>query len=209
MISYTITACDEHVELDVLLNFLRTTMKKDHEIVLQMDSEKVTDAVRGIALLYKSRIPVMKVIEYPLNGDFSSFKNNLRSHCSNKWIFNIDADEIPSEFLVENLDSILQSNDEVDVIVVPRWNIVSGITDDHIQHWRWKFDNEGRVNWPDWQMRIYKNKDQIRWKNKVHEVLEGFDKYAMLPEEKDYCLFHKKSIDRQEKQNNFYDNMVK
>jgi hypothetical protein len=209
MISYTITACDEHIELDTLLNFLRTTIKKEDEIVLQLDSEKVTDAVRGIALLYKSRIPVMKVVEFPLNGDFSSFKNNLKMNCSNKWIFNIDADEIPSEFLLENIHSILQSNDNVDVIVVPRWNIVSGITDDHIQKWRWKFDNEGRINWPDWQMRIYKNNENIRWKNKVHEVLEGFENYSMLPEEKDYCLFHKKSIDRQEKQNNFYDNMVK
>jgi glycosyltransferase involved in cell wall biosynthesis len=170
-----------------------------------MDSAKVTDAVRGVAILYQSRIPSMKVIEYPLNGDFASFKNNLKKHCSKKWIFNIDADEMPSSFLIENIHPILESNDDLDVLIVPRWNIVEGITKEHINRWRWKYDEQGRINWPDWQMRIYKNKEEIQWKNKVHEVLEGFDKYAMLPDDKDYCLFHNKSIQRQEKQNDFYD----
>lgn len=205
MISYTITVCDEYMELEKLLNYLRTSLKSGDEIVLQMDSTKVTDAVRGIALLYESRIPMMKVVEFPLSGDFASFKNNLKNHCLNKWIFNIDADEMPSKFLIENLHSILNDNDDLDVLIVPRWNIVEGITKEHINRWRWNYDDQGRINWPDWQMRIYKNKEEILWKNKVHEVLEGFDKYAMLPDSKDYCLFHNKSIQRQEKQNEFYD----
>jgi hypothetical protein len=170
-----------------------------------MDSTKVTDEVRKVASLYETRIPSMKAIEYSLNSDFASFKNNLKEHCKNKWIFNIDADEMPSRHLVENIHHILQENDELDVLIVPRWNIVEGITQSHIIKWRWRFDEMGRINWPDWQMRIYKNKEEIRWKNKVHEVLEGFDKYAMLPEDKDYCIFHNKSIQRQEKQNDFYD----
>lgn len=205
MISYTITACDESMELEKLLNYLRTSLKDGDEIVLQLDSEKATDAVRGIALLYKDRIPPMKVVEFPLNNDFASFKNNLKSHCNNDWIFNIDADEIPARSLVDELHEILSSNEGLDVLIVPRWNMVEGITQSHISKWRWRFDELSRINWPDWQMRIYRNKESIRWKNKVHEVLEGFDKYATLPEDKDYCLFHNKSITRQEKQNNFYD----
>lgn len=205
MISYTITACDEYMELEKLLNYLRTSLKDEDEIVLQMDSTKVTEAVRGVAILYQNRIPSMKVIEHPLDSDFASFKNNLKGHCKNKWIFNIDADEMPSRYLTENIHHILQANDELDVLIVPRWNVVEGITQSHINKWRWRFDELGRINWPDWQMRIYKNKEEIRWKNKVHEVLEGFDKYAMLPEDKDYCIFHNKSIQRQEKQNDFYD----
>jgi hypothetical protein len=208
MISYTITACDEYMELEKLLNYLKNNISQNDEVVLQIDSTNVTDSVRGVATLYKSRISNMKVIEYPLDGDFSSFKNNLKKHCTKKWIFNIDADEMPSGFLIENLHQILQSNDEIDVLIVPRWNMVSGITGEHIQKWNWKFDELGRINWPDWQMRIYKNKEEILWKNKVHEVLSGFDKYAMLPDDKDYCLFHNKTIERQEKQNNFYSNMI-
>ena len=204
MISYTITVCDEYMELEKLLNYLRITLKDGDEIVLQMDSSSVTEAVRAVAILYKSRIPSMKVIEHPLNSDFASFKNNLKNHCSNQWIFNIDADEMPSRFLTENIHNILKANNDLDVLIVPRWNVVEGITQEHITKWKWKFDDLGRINWPDWQMRIYKKKEEIKWKNKVHEVLDGFEKYSMLPEEKDYCLFHNKSIKRQEEQNEFY-----
>lgn len=209
MISYTITACDESAELEKLLNVLRTTIKNDDEIILQFDSDKVTEEVRGVGKLYSERIPTLKVIEFPLNNDFASFKNNLKTHCTKEWIFNIDADEMPSAFLVENLHNILSGNDELDVLIVPRWNIVDGITESHITRWRWKLDNMGRINWPDWQMRIHRNKDSINWKNKVHEVLDGFEKYAMLPEDKDFCLFHNKTIGRQENQNNFYDTIEK
>lgn len=208
MISYTITVCDEHTELEKLLNYLRISLRETDEIVLQMDSEKATDEVREISKNYERQIPSMQVIEFPLNNDFASFKNNLKKHCKNDWIFNIDADELPSRFLIDNLHQILLSNEELDVLIVPRWNIVEGITEEHIQRWRWRFDDFGRINWPDWQMRIYRNKKEIKWKNKVHEMLEGFDKYAMLPEDKDYCLFHNKSIQRQEKQNDFYNTIV-
>jgi glycosyltransferase involved in cell wall biosynthesis len=204
MISYTITACNEDKDLEKLLNVLRTYIKDEDEIILQLDKENTTEEVRNISSIYKERIPSLNVIEFSLNGDFASFKNNLRTHSTKKWIFNIDADEIPSGFLIENLNTILSENDELDVLIVPRWNVVDGITQEHINKWRWRFDDLGRINWPDWQMRIYKNKEQIRWKNKVHEVLEGFEKYAMLPEDKDYCLFHNKTIQRQEKQNDFY-----
>lgn len=208
MISYTITVCDEHTELEKLLNYLRISLRETDEIVLQMDSEKATDEVREISKNYERQIPSMQVIEFPLNNDFASFKNNLKKHCKNDWIFNIDADELPSRFLIDNLHQILLSNEELDVLIVPRWNIVEGITEEHIQRWRWRFDDFGRINWPDWQMRIYRNKKEIEWKNKVHEMLEGFDKYSMLPEDKDYCLFHNKSIQRQEKQNDFYNTIV-
>lgn len=204
MISYTITACNEDRELDKLLNFLQKNIKDVDEVVLQLDADKATDDVRKVASTYLEKIPTLKVIEFSLNDDFSSFKNNLNSHCTKEWIFNIDADEIPSGNLMENIHEVLSLNSDLDVLVVPRWNTVDGITEKHIEQWRWRFDEFGRINWPDWQMRIYKNKSNIRWKNKVHEVLEGFDKYSLLPEDKDWCLFHNKSIDRQEKQNSYY-----
>lgn len=204
MISYTITACNEYEELDKLLNIIRINLKEDDELVLQLDLENTTDKVRDVVKMYQYKLPVMKVVEFSLNGDFSAFKNNLKNHCTKKWIFNIDADEMPSAFLLENINSILHHNDDVDLLIVPRWNTVNGITNRHINLWGWRNDEMGRINWPDWQMRIYKNKEEIRWVNKVHEKIEGYEKYAFLPEDKDYCLFHNKSIEKQESQNNFY-----
>jgi hypothetical protein len=204
MISYTITACNEDKELNTLLEFLIRNIKESDEIVIQLDSESVTDEVKSVVERYKNLNGSIKVIEFPLNKDFASFKNNLKSHCDKEWIFNIDADEIPSGFLLDNLHLIVETNSEVEVFMVPRWNTVDGITDEHIKSWGWNFDEFGRVNWPDWQMRLYKNNDPIVWKNKVHEQLDGFTSYSFFPDEKEYCLFHNKTIQRQESQNNFY-----
>jgi hypothetical protein len=204
MISYTITACNEDKELNTLLEFLIRNIKESDEIVIQLDSESVTDEVKSVVERYKNLNGSIKVIEFPLNKDFASFKNNLKSHCDKEWIFNIDADEMPSGFLLDNLHLIVETNSEVEVFIVPRWNTVDGITDLHIKSWGWNFDEFGRVNWPDWQMRLYKNNDSIVWKNKVHEQLDGFVSYSFFPDEKEYCLFHNKTIQRQESQNNFY-----
>lgn len=204
MISYTTSAFNEDIELDKLLYTLSKNITEDDEVVVQLDSEKATDDVRRVCSNYQEKIPSMKVIEFQLNNDFSSFKNNLVNHCSKEWIFNIDADEIPAENLFGVIHEVLIGNDSVEMFWVPRWNVVDGITNEHIKKWGWRYDDWGRINWPDWQTRIYKNKPSIRWQNKVHERLVGYETYAFLPEEKEWCLFHNKTIQRQEKQNSYY-----
>ena len=208
MISYTITVCNEHNQLNTLLNFLDSKISDQDEIVLQMDSLSVTSEVTEVVNRYNERLKNLTVIEFPLNNDFASFKNNLKKHCTKEWIFNIDADEMPSAFLIEHIHTILKHNSELDLLIVPRWNVVDGITDDHVNVWRWNHDDLGRINWPDWQMRLYRNKEEIMWKNKVHEILDGFGMYSFLPEDKDYCLFHNKTIQKQESQNNFYNTIL-
>jgi len=61
------------------------------------------------------------------------------------------------------------------------------------------------VAWPDFQMRLYKNSDNIKWVSKVHEKLVGFTKYGMLPHEPVLAIQHFKDITRQESQNDFYE----
>jgi hypothetical protein len=63
------------------------------------------------------------------------------------------------------------------------------------------------VNWPDYQWRIYKNSPDIKWINKVHERLEGFKTYTALPSDSSFALFHPKTIDKQERQNNYYSSL--
>ena len=208
MISYTITVCNEDKEIKNLLSFLKDRIKPGDEIITQMDSITTTSEVRRVIKSFRKKITNMKVIEFPLDKDFAKFKNNLKIHCGKKWIFNIDADEIPSENLIDSLHEILIQNDELDMILVPRWNTVDGITHEHIQKWGWHFDKKNRVNWPDYQTRIYKNTENIYWKNKVHERLTGYDVYSNLPEDSDYCLFHNNHIDKQEKQNDFYTQII-
>jgi hypothetical protein len=59
------------------------------------------------------------------------------------------------------------------------------------------------INFSDYQGRIYKS--GLKWSGKVHEKIIGSKKYSLLPEDFVYCIQHYKTIERQEKQNNYYD----
>ena len=121
------------------------------------------------------------------------------------WIFQIDADEVPNEYLIEALPFILEANQDTEAFWVPRVNTVAGITDEHVAKWGWKLNDQSWVNFPDWQMRLYKKSEHIFWVKPVHEQLKGYTKFANLPAEEKFCLYHPKDIGRQEKQNAFYD----
>ena len=203
-ISYAITVCNELEEITKLLNFLQTHIRKEDEIVIQYDETSVTDEVMDYLNLMDSMHENHKVVGFPLNKDFASFKNNLKSNCTKDYIFQIDADEIPHEFLVEYLGQILEEN-PVDIVFVPRVNTVEGLTQSHIDKWRWNVNKKGWVNWPDYQTRIYKNTDDVTWMNKVHERITGYDTFSNFPSEERWSLYHHKQIDRQEKQNEFYE----
>ena len=201
-ISYAITVCNEIDELTKLLNFLQTNIRKDDEIVIQYDLESVSQEVIEYLDIMK-QIHGYIVIGFPLNKDFASFKNNLKDNCTKDYIFQIDADEIPHEYLIEYLPQVLTDN-PVDIIFVPRVNTVEGLTQEHIQKWGWKVNEKNWVNWPDYQTRIYKNTEDVTWMNKVHEKITGYDTFSNFPAEELWALYHPKQIDRQEKQNQFY-----
>jgi len=201
-ISYAITACNEHVELDRLLEILTESIRPEDEIVIQLDK---TATVEVRSTCFDFGRANLRVIEFPLNKDFASFKNNLTKECLKDYIFQIDADEYPSLELINNLPSILEHNPEIDVFLVPRINTVEGLTQEHIQKWGWVITHKDRVNFPDYQWRVWKNIPSIKWINKVHERLDGFNIYTVLPEIDELCLYHPKDIIRQERQNQFYE----
>jgi glycosyltransferase involved in cell wall biosynthesis len=197
-ISYAITACNEHTELDRLLDQLSKEIPSTDEIIVQLDSENFTQEVEKVVEKYHN----ITRIYFALNGDFSTFKNNIKKHCTKDYIFFIDADEYLSEELLENLKEILEQNNHTQLFLIPRINTVEGLTPEHIQRWGWNVNEKDWVNFPDYQTRIVKNEPEINWENKVHERLVGFKLYASLPDE--YCLIHPKDIKRQERQNDFY-----
>jgi len=202
MISLAITVCNEAHELETLLTYLEDrALSHEYEIVIQIDKDNHTDEVLSVIVNRG-----IKHWFYPLNKDFAGYKNELAKHCSGEYIFQIDADEIPAIELLDILPGILESNPEVDVYLVPRINTVSGITEEHILKWGWKYENE-RVNFPDYQWRIYRNSPSIKWINKVHERLEGYKLFSTLPPQDEFCLLHPKTIERQEKQNQFYNTL--
>jgi glycosyltransferase involved in cell wall biosynthesis len=202
-ISYAITVCNELNEITALINFLHPRIRSKDEIVIQYDLDSVTDEVLEYVELMDKLHSNITVTMFPLDNDFGAFKSNLKKFCKGDYILQLDADELPHELLVENLHLVLEEN-PVDIIFVPRWNTVAGITSDHLQKWGWELDEHNRINWPDYQVRCYKNTDSIEWRNKVHETLTGYDTFSNFPAEEHWCLYHHKDINRQEKQNEMY-----
>ncbi len=206
-ISYAIPVCNEHEELERLLNFLIKNIREEDEIVVQCDKGNTTPEVYEVLNLFQAPtgyVDPVKVIEFSLNADFASFKNNLKENCSGDWIFQIDADEYPDEYLITALPNLLQENSTTDVFLVPRINEVVGITQTHLGEWGWNMNDRGWINYPDYQTRILRNVSEINWHNKVHEVIKGHKKFIKLPTNEEYSLWHPKHITRQEIQNKFY-----
>jgi hypothetical protein len=200
-ISYAVTVCNELEEIKRLIGFLHQHKRPEDEICVLLDKPKASPELLYQLSVYSSEGFII-LTESEFKGHFADWKNQLMDLCSGDYIFQIDADEIPNSNLIENLPVILENN--VDVILVPRVNTVQGITQQHIQHWGWKQNDKGWIQWPDFQWRIYKNDPEIKWKNKIHEVLDGFKTYSNLPEMEEYALYHPKTIEKQEQQNNFY-----
>ena len=137
------------------------------------------------------------------NDNFADWKNKLNSYCTGDYIFQIDADEMISEYMIQNVYQIVELNPEIDLFYLPRINTVEGITDEHIKVWNWVVNEKGHINFPDWQGRLYRQK--MTWYGKVHERIIGGNKFSTLPQDiEEYCIQHHKTIQKQEKQNNFY-----
>ena len=212
-ISYAIPVCNEHIELEKLLSFLLEHIDENDEIVVQCDKGNTTPEVYKVlnqadqSWQNNPTKPPIKVIEFPLNGHFSNFKNNLKEHCTGDWIFQIDADELPHESLITNLKELLKLNTNTEMLLVPRVNTIEGLTQEHINKWRWNVNEKGWVNWSDYQTRIIQNGPKIKWQNKVHEQIVGISTQGALPMEEEWCIYHPKHILRQEAQNNFYNTL--
>jgi hypothetical protein len=205
-ISYAITVKDELSELQRLVDVLLKFKRPVDEIVILFDEANGSKKVEEYLRLHSVNG------EYSWFGkrfenDFASWKNQLTELCSGDYIFQIDADEYPHQYLIESLPELLETNPDVELFYVPRINTVDGITEDHIKQWRWKLDENGWINFPDFQTRIYKKSSNIYWKNKVHEQITGVTIYSVIPDMESFCLYHPKTIERQEKQNTYYNTL--
>lgn len=206
-ISYAITVCNEFIEIQKLIPFLLEHKRAQDEIVILFDQKNGDPEVLSYLLKFNKLPNVQTWRGFEFDGDFSLWKNLLTTYCAGDYIFQIDADELPNKILIDNLPNILEANPTVDMLRVSRINTVEGLTEEHIKKWGWTVNEKGWVNWADWQMRIYRRHPDIKWKNKVHEVLDGFKIHGMLPMEEEYALYHPKDIERQEKQNAYYDTL--
>jgi len=211
-ISFAILVKDEIAEIKKLISLLVQYKQKNSEIIVVQDISETTENTKLVKDFLINEALTSNIdgfFHYEFKNNFADIKNFLNSKCSGNYIFNIDADEIVAPHFLMNIYDIIAFNLDVDLFWVPRVNIVNGLTDVHILKWGWvmtKLDQFERhaVNWPDYQGRLFKNKEEIKWTRPVHEVINGHNSHVFLPQNPEYALVHVKDIERQEKQNEHY-----
>lgn len=204
-ISYAITVCNELTEIKKLVPFILEYKKPEDEIVILYDENNGDSRVLDFLLPYNKLPNVQTWRSFDFDKNFADWKNLLNSYCKGNYIYQIDADEMISQYMIENLHNILEINPKVDLYFVPRINTVSDITEEDIQKWGWKLNEKGWVNFPDFQGRIYRK--NMGWYGKVHERIIGGNVFSSLPLDEEYCILHHKDIERQRNQNKFYSSL--
>ena len=202
MISFAIPVCTELESLKKLLECIDPI--SDKEIVILYDTQHGSKEV----LDFLNTLDDIRVFKKDLDNDFASFRNYLNSKCDGDWIFQLDADEYLHDYLVKNLHRIV-SKEGFEACAFPRINTVKGITKEDLDKWEWVIDDQNRINFPDYQIRLYKNQPDLFWKQNVHEQLVGFEKCLTLPPYTEMCIYHPKTLERQTKQNEYYSKLEK
>lgn len=220
-ISYLIAAHNEHEELKQLLGQLLGLAEPSDEIIIQGDQGKVTDEVISV-VRWAMKDNRVKYIEYPLKKDFASFKNNLIRQATGDYCFLIDADELIHPNLLINIKEILNGNLDIEMFILPRFNVVKGLTSDYAKSQGWNVmtmdivadefiqslgigNTVELVNPFDPQQRIWKNSPRIRYEGSVHERLTGYATETRFDNDFNWMIYHIKSLHRQQKQNEFYE----
>jgi glycosyltransferase involved in cell wall biosynthesis len=200
-ISFGITVYNEHEELNKLLNILVNKIDDEDEIVICVDGND--NDVKDVIDKYSID---SRVVDYKrkLDGNFADHKNSVIEKSTGDYIFHIDADEYPHEQLLQQLKPILEVNDNVDLIWIPRVNTVKGFTQTDVRRYGWRMTENNWVNYPDYQARFFRNDKSIRWTRPLHELITGCKTYAHLPPHEELSLYHPKTREKQIQQNNFY-----
>lgn len=227
MINFVVTTCGEEHTFELVYELIYQIAENNQEVsslYLVVDSSKVSvdsefynemiahieDTVVEVTGEDEKEFEALygKIFVEPVQfkGHFADFKNAVHKYITKgEYVVQIDADEdINSDFTYE-LVPVLQDND-VDLIFLARENIVTGITDEYVKKMMWKLDEDGLVNYPDFQGRVYKLLRDEMWKGKVHERIDGVDKVAYT-EKQELRLIHLKTFEKQKKQNELYDNL--
>lgn len=193
-ITYAITVCNESKDLYSLVSFLIKVKDPEDNINILVDSAHVTKQVRSVLKHFENNIVQN---ERDFDGKFSTHRNYHASTCDGDYICVIDADEMPHEFMIKNLKNIISENNP-DIIWVPRINICPGFTQEWLKRCNFKTNELGWINWPDYGSRVYKNIPSIHFSSELHEKLVGGSNSIGLPAEPKFALWHIKSVDKQD-----------
>lgn len=172
MITYTISVCDELDIIQISLLNITGSLLESEKLLIQFDAMNGSSDVKSF--LDNSSL---EYITYSFDGNYGKMKNNLLNNVTTPWVFHLDGDEyIDSSSLEINRNLIEQYNKSIDGFIIGRndFNIDTNKTEQL-----------------DWHLRLFKNRNWIKWDGEVHEGIIGVDKFKYINE---YKINHYRTI---------------
>jgi len=203
MITYGITVSNEYLEFKRLIESLEPYLTNEEKIIVLADSTKITEEIKSFCCSRN-----LKINYYDFKKDFSDFKNTLISLTETKYLFQIDADEqIPPSLL--HAVRVLIKEEKYDCLWIPRINIVNGYTQEDLIEFNWAINDKKWIQFPDYQVRVFKANGEIKWHKNIHEEVIGYkNKHIITTEPIElFSILHVKDIKKQRSQNELYKQM--
>ena len=166
----------------------------------------------------------IKIFKRKLDMDFATQTNEITKRSNNEWVMKLDPDELMDDRSLNNIRFLLSAmekeNPKVEVIGIPRINTLNGVLVNDIPREKWNEEHLSTLKQfnpkdpltlknPDYQFRLFKK--NVKWVNKVHEqpepVKNGEKKKVMITH--NIALFHPKTVQKQNTQNEFYNQIIK
>ena len=87
-ISYAITVCNEHKEIEKLLTFLFEHKRPEDQVVVQMDMNATPEVINVCEKFENKPHNEYTLKQFALNKNFAAYKNNLNKNCIQSLIVN-------------------------------------------------------------------------------------------------------------------------
>ena len=104
--------------------------------------------------------------------------------------------------MTKNIKQVI-TDSQAELIVIPRLNMCLGATDEWYKDHNFTVNELDWINWPDYQGRIFKKSENIKWSRGLHEVVTGYKKQITLEAHPQLAILHIKAV---EKDNNRWTN---
>ncbi len=149
---------------------------------------------------------VHRVVNHKLEKDYSAHRNLALRFCARTdYTFALDADEAPHFELMKSVKAWLEENGLPHIVCLPRCNVFEGVLPVHclMYNWTWK---DGMIQWPDFQTRLFRNRQGIKWVSPLHESLKGqrHHRVVYMKQTRENSIIHRKIMAKQIEDNTRY-----
>lgn len=185
-----------------IIKSITTQFNPDRDEIVIVDDYSTNEDTNNILNYYQTiDLSYMRVCKHHLNNDYSLHRNYMISQCTKHYIFNLNASEYMTAKQIRDICDIVRWNLIVELFWIPRINIYSKDNQDNILQYaqdnyiiaEWTDNNKYvKINWPDFQGRVFKNLQHIKWYGKIHPYIAGARITCNLPLEEKYAILHDK-----------------